>query len=369
MTAARLVMYMAIIIAVDIAFFFIQFALHKRMKWWLALILFVVKFALSALFALLAVAITSPFGWQLTPLTIGLYLTCLGDCVADIVALIYCLAKKRPMNVWGRGVLGLIFVICLTTFGMVNMQTINPQYHTYTSSKLEHEYKGIFVSDIHYGTAQFQSVVEKALLRIKNENADFLLLGGDITDEYTSKEEMEWIFKKIGEIGIPTYFIYGNHDRQPKGDSWAGGRTYTDQEFIDAVLENGIEILKDDYVVFADDLVILGREDYSAGDDRLKVSELPILPTDKYVINMDHSPYQYDDITNTKADLQLSGHTHGGQYFPMGFNLNIAVKNVYGSFKYGDTDLFVSAGFAGWKDPVKTHHFCNYEVIYLKPAK
>ncbi|MCR4661822.1 MAG: metallophosphoesterase [Clostridia bacterium] len=382
MTAGRFVMYIAIVIAVNVGFFFAQFALHKRMTWWLSLILFVVKFILTTLFALLAVAITSPFGWMLTPLTLGLYLTFLGDAIADLIVLIYMVvkiiaAKKhksdttkekvKPMNVWLRGGLGFILTIAIMTYGMINMQIVTPKYHTFTSDKLQHEYTGIFIADLHYGSSQTEKTIDKAFERIKSENADFIMLGGDITDEYTTKEEMELIYHKIASIGVPTYFIYGNHDRQPKAEKWAGGRKYTDEELVNTITSNGIVILQDSFVNFADDLVIIGREDSSV-ETRKKLDELAARPNNAYVITVDHSPYQYDEIEAIGSDLQLSGHTHGGQYFPMGFNLNVVIKNVYGDFQYGNTHLYVSSGFSGWKDPFRTTHFCNYEVIHFKPA-
>lgn len=130
--------------------------------------------------------------------------------------------------------------------------------------------------------------------------------------------------------GIPTYYIYGNHDRQIKADARAKGRQYTEQELAETITKNGITILRDGYPFFAEDLVLMGREDYSAVAGRKKVEDLPALPSTAYVVNVDHSPYQYDDIVKTGADLQLSGHTHDGQYFLLGIGYSLFVKNVYG---------------------------------------
>ena len=368
MTAGKFALYVLLIFGVSSAIVFAQFALHKRTKWWTALICLGIKFALSILFALLAVAITSPFGWNVSPLTVALYLTCLGDAVADLIAMIFVLIKKKPMNVWIRCVAGIVLTMSVMTYGMINMQIVTGKDHTYYSEKLDHEYTVVFLADLHYGSAQSVSVVDKALSEIKEKNPDLILLGGDITDEYTTKEEMAEIYRKIGALGIKTYYIYGNHDRQPKA-SHAHGATYSDDELRQTIADNGITLLCDEYDRFADDLVILGREDYSAGDGRKKVEELEARPTDAYVINVDHSPYQYDDIEKTKADLQLSGHTHGGQYFPIGFDLGLFVHNVYGEYQKGDTHLFVTSGFSGWHDPFRTQKHCNYEVIRLVPKK
>ena len=176
---------------------------------------------------------------------------------------------------------------------------------------------------------------------------------------------MKDIYSKIGALGIPTYFVYGNHDRQNHGTD-IGGRTYTDNELEDAIESSGITSLQDKYIVF-DDIVILGREDYDS-DKRTKVENLRERPKGKYVINVDHSPYQYEDIKKTNADLQLSGHVHAGQMFPLRTLYTFAVDNICGSYRSGNTDIYVSSGFSGWCFPLRSEGHCNYEVINLKKS-
>lgn len=201
-------------------------------------------------------------------------------------------------------------------------------------------------------------------MRSKSENPEMLLLGGDITDEFTTKEDMEYIYVQIGSLGIPTYFTYGNHDRQNHIDDVGGGRTYSDSELESAVLSSGIHILCDDYVDLGD-LVILGREDYDC-DKRLAVENLQARPDDKYVINLDHSPYLNEDIAATGADLQLSGHVHAGQLFPLRWMYPLAVDHICDDYRAGDTDLYVTSGFSDWCFPLRSESHCHYEVIELK---
>ena len=369
MTIGKMFIYVAVSIVASIILFFLQFALRKNVKWWIILIGFVVKLCLSALFATLAIAITSPLGWNYSFISVSLYVVFFGDALADIIGLIVILCRKKPLFIWLRGIIGVVLTLAFLTFGLINMQTPGRRTHDYYSDKLQNEYTGVFFADLHYGAVQTQEAVEKTLQKIKDETPDFILLGGDITDEYTTKEQLETIYRMIGELKVPTYFIYGNHDRQVKADRWAKGRQYTEEELIKTIEDNGIIILKDEYVFFAEDLVLMGREDYSAGENRKTVEELPPRPASTYVINVDHSPYQYDDIVNTGADMQLSGHTHDGQYFPLGIGYSIFVKNVYGAHKVGVTDLYISPGIAGWHDPVRTERRCVYEVIRLHPAQ
>jgi predicted MPP superfamily phosphohydrolase len=195
-----------------------------------------------------------------------------------------------------------------------------------------------------------------------------VILGGDITDERTSAEDMKRIYEMIGSLGLDVFFVYGNHDLQSHGH-YLSGPTFTPEELEEAITGNGIKILRDEMVQWADDLVILGREDGEDREKRMKVDELPERPGDAYVICADHTPYIEDDILATGADLQLSGHTHAGQLFPLKYVYKLGVRNIYGEYKRGDTTLYVSPGISGWYFPFRTQAYCNYEVIKLSPER
>ena len=365
MTGVDLFLFILMTLGVAITIAAIQFAIHKKTCWWAILISFVIKFALVFLLALFAVAIDTILGWRLGKLTVALYLVLLGDAVVDLIALVYILVKKKALNVWLRSGLGVLLAMMVMTYAIIDMETINPKYHTYESDKLQHEYTAVFMADIHYGTAQSEKVVQKALDEIKEIKPDFILLGGDITDEFSTKEDMEWIYKHIGEIGVPTYFIYGNHDRQAKSDHLGKEPAYTQEELEYTIITNGIVILKDSFVQFSDDLVLMGREDITV-ETRKKTEDIPARPEGKFVLSVDHSPYNDEDTIAAKADLQLSGHSHAGQYFPLCVDTPFA-NHIYGYYKIGETDMYVSSGFAGWAAPARTSVFCNYEVFKLKP--
>ncbi len=70
------------------------------------------------------------------------------------------------------------------------------------------------------------------------------------------------------------------------------------------------------------------------------------------------------------ADLQLSGHTHAGQLFPLKTIYKPAVKYVYGKYTVSSSPynkyLYVSSGFSGWVLPFRNEEHCNYEVINLR---
>ena len=126
------------------------------------------------------------------------------------------------------------------------MQVIRPVELTYTSDKLKTPHRFVFAADVHYGSSQSPAVVKKGLNAIKEAEPEFILLGGDITDEFTTKEEMQEIFRMIGELGIPAYYIYGNHDRQENA-GLVRGPMYTPEELAEAITGSGVQILNDEW--------------------------------------------------------------------------------------------------------------------------
>lgn len=325
----------------------------------------IIKILAAIAIAYCCIAFCNKTIWRMgyPPLTLYTVLFC--DALADIGAFIMLLSK---VEVEGKSIvlISLVFLILYLTYGTLNSQIISPRRHVYTSEKLKKTYKFVFMSDLHYGSAQTERAVNNALMKIKDLKPDFLILGGDITDERTSSEDMKKIYKMIGSLGLDVFFVYGNHDLQKCGN-YLKGATFSPEELEEAITSNGIKVLRDEVVQWSDDLVILGREDGDAKERRLKVDQLPERPDKAYTICIDHTPYIEDDILATGADLQLSGHTHAGQVFPLRYVYKLGVRNIYGEYKRGDTILYVSPGISGWYFPFRTEANCNYEVITLSP--
>ena len=362
MTLFKIILWFILTAAVYGALFAAWIPLRKKDKRWISIAGIVLEILLAVVCAYLDIA-SAMLLPRLIQCFLGMLYTALfADAATELVFLIIRLIKKNGVKMLVRFIAGMAVTLAFLAYMVVNSQVVTPKIHTYTSDKLERDHKIVYISDLHYGNTQTKETVEKALDDIKNEEPELLLLGGDITDEFTSKEDMEYIYEQIGSLGIPTYFTYGNHDRQNHSAD-VGGRTYSDSELENAITSNGIRILCDEYVEL-DDIVILGREDYDC-DKRIDVEELEARPNGKYVINLDHSPYQYDDIAATGADLQLSGHVHAAQLFPLSFIYSLAVDNIYGDYRSENIDIYVSSGISGWCFPLRSEAHCNYEVINL----
>ena len=123
--------------------------------------------------------------------------------------------------------------------------------------------------------------------------------------------------------------------------------------------------VKDEYELIDNRFYIVGRKD-KRDDQRKELSEIiKDIDTDKYIIVMDHQPADYQKESETAADLVLSGHTHGGQFFPVTyvgewFGLN---DRTYGYEKRNDTEFIVTSGISCWALAFKTGTKSEYVII------
>ena len=343
----------------------IQFLLRKKeFKPAIRTALIIIKALLAVAFAVLPMA--GPVQLRpVQPFMMALYAALLADSAADIVYSIFCAVKKSERKFVFYKILSLTFGVLFFVYGTVNMQIVLPKYHTYTSEKLTSEHKIIFAADLHVGSAQNFSTLEKEVASMLSQKPECIILGGDITDDYTTKEEMLKTFELFGNCGVPVYYLYGNHDRQ-KHAEYANGTQFSAEELKQAIENSGIIVLKDEYAELAPDLLLLGREDISEGGERKKAEELKNPSPEKYLIVADHQPFEFKENLVTGTDLQLSGHTHAGQLFPLCAMYSV-IGYAYGDFYEGNVIMNVSAGACGWRVPFRTEKHCYYEVITLQP--
>ena len=336
---------------------------------------------LSVVYKLLAIplislgtmAFNSIVWWELAGILVAAYAVLvpvlLSDCPAPILVGILDRGQdpnRRNMMVFvTKTIISAVLTIGFVVYGAWNMQTFTGVRHEYHSSELERGYTFVFMSDSHAGTAQPLSVLEQFVDEVNAESVDFVILGGDITDEYTSGAEMRETYRILSRLEAPTYFVYGNHDRQPDS-AFVGGRTYTDDELVAAIEGAGITILVDETVRIGPDLALLGREDLSRSSARVPFDGLE-LPEDGFLLVADHQPYDRDELDAGNGDLQVSGHTHAGQLAPNRIIYSMLGLPVLGDYDFGDLHLLVSAGEAGWSFPFRTESHSSYEIVTISP--
>ncbi len=220
----------------------------------------------------------------------------------------------------------------------------------------------VLASDLHLGTFVSRSRLEKTVAKINALDPDVIFLPGDIVDEtVTAKDEVEFsaIMRRLrAPLGV--FAVPGNHE------------FYSGLERNLACLRAcGIKVLEDEAINVAGAFVLVGRRDPSSL--RAKESRLPIrdilakysLDDRMPVILLDHQPAHLEEASQAGVDLQLSGHTHAGQLFPLDIINRIAWEQSWGYLRKGKTQYYVTSGVGTWGPPVRTGSRPEFVRIHL----
>ncbi len=277
------------------------------------------------------------------------------------------LLRKVPAFFYGLyrcGLIPILVALLVFAYGTANMNNIRQTTYEIKTDKLEKNYRVVLLTDIHYNTVQPSDVLKDKLLEINAQKPDIVILGGDIVEEGTSKQEMQEAFRLLGSIDsrYGVYFVYGNHDQQP----YTNSRTFTDEELVQAIEESGIRILEDEYIEIGTDLILAGRGNAAWGATRKRPSTEEVLQgadRSKYIILVDHQPIGAEENAAWGVDLELSGHTHAGQIWPVGLFSELAGVLNYGEYEQEGCKVIVSSGVAGWRYSMRTGEHCEYVVI------
>lgn len=332
------------------------------------------KIIISTVIAVLAF-VTMLNGWSDAAIFIS-YLF-FASILADLIRLVWkYLLKDKYLKLIPRlhkkGILAFIIFTIIIINGFYGMSHIDQSEYNLTTNKIgNNSYSILFISDVHYNPDKNPQLIKESISKMNELKPDIVILGGDIVDERTHKDSMEEIIKELGSINSTygTYYIYGNHDKQPDTEFCENGkRTFTDKELNQAITSSGIKILEDKKVIINDDLVLIGREDRNQNKftERANITDM-LNKSDysKYIVVLDHQPIPKQEDLGYGIDLKLSGHTHRGQIFP--FNLFQELNHIYnyGIYKHHTMTLIVSSGLIGFGWPMRNEGKCEYVLINI----
>ena len=192
---------------------------------------------------------------------------------------------------------------------------------------------------------------------INDLKPDLVLLAGDIIDDRIKPFEqnnMSQYFLNI-KATYGVYGILGNHEL-------FGGDI---NEIVAAYKKAGINCLVDEVTKIDNSFYIVGRNDLSSsknGFSRKTLEEL-LKNVDKAlpIIVMDHQPTHLEEGESNGIDIQFSGHTHAGQFFPNNLITHAIFEKDWGYLKKGKSSFIVSSGYGTWGPPIRIG--TNSEII------
>lgn len=226
------------------------------------------------------------------------------DIIVFFIRKIYKSFDKRIIyKIYNTSIVPFFITLVLFIYGFFNIRNIiETRYTIYTDKNIE-DMRILLITDSHYGDVFDKKRLDKLKRRLDKVDADIVVLGGDIVDESTTKDEMNYIFEVLGDIknkyGI--FYVYGNHDEQ----QYNLVSSYSDKELNNVIVDNDIVILEDSYLEIIDNVVIMGRSDYSIGRKNIFSYGFDV-DKDDYIIMVDHQPVNYDDNIDFGVDLILS---------------------------------------------------------------
>jgi len=270
-----------------------------------------------------------------------------GAIIAVILLIAKLVLKLFKLNLsqgFSLGITG-IFLISMSALGLywayspiVKSETIK------VDKKIEKPIKIAMVSDLHLGTFFGNGQLEKLNKIISEQKPDAVVIAGDLMDDdmvmYKKRNMKETLSKLNAPLGV--YTTMGNHDRDA-------------QEIVDEVKKAGIIPLFDESVELNKDVTLVGRKDRSVSRDRLDTADLlKSVNLNKTIVLVDHQPDAIDYHSTLPIDVQLSGHTHHGQMWPINYITERIYTLDYGYKEINGRHFFTSAGYGFWGPPFKT---------------
>jgi uncharacterized protein len=218
------------------------------------------------------------------------------------------------------------------------------------------------VSDIHIGSIIRKRSLKKLSSMLEKIKPDMVLLLGDIIDGEIGPvlrgDLLQYFTCPKCNEGM--YAITGNHE-------FIGGGKRT----IPYIESKGIRVLKDEIITLDGGIQLIGRIDKDSyrfyGKARKPLDELmKQVDTTKPVILLDHQPFHLNETVKSGVDLQLSGHTHNGQMWPLNYITGMIYDVSYGYVRRGNTNIIVSSGYGLWGPRVRSGSRSEVLLINIK---
>jgi predicted MPP superfamily phosphohydrolase len=217
-------------------------------------------------------------------------------------------------------------------------------------------YRIAVVSDIHLGPILGKAHTQRIVETINGARPDLVTIVGDLVDG--SVPELGAAAEPLAGLRARdgSYFVTGNHEYFSGAAPW-----------IDFVRDLGVHPLENARTELAGfDLAgvndISGANHHAAPDYTKALGDRD---TSRAVVLLAHQPVMVHEAVRHHVDLQLSGHTHGGQLWPGNYIAELANPTVAGLETYGDTQLYVTRGAGAWGPPVRVGAPSDITIVTL----
>jgi predicted MPP superfamily phosphohydrolase len=220
----------------------------------------------------------------------------------------------------------------------------------------------VVLADTHYGPIDRADWSARVVDRVNTLEADVVVHAGDIADGTPARRREQSAPLGTVRSQLAKVYVTGNHEYGGEAQGW-----------LDRMAELGWEPLHNRHVVVergGDTLVLAGVDDVTAESSGLAGHRANLdgalagTDPDQPVLLVAHQPKYVPQAAAAGIDLQISGHTHGGQIWPFNFLVRIDQPVVRGLSRHGErTQLYTSRGTGFWGPPFRV--FAPSEITLL----
>lgn len=248
------------------------------------------------------------------------------------------------------GILGL--TAPLTAYGLFQARR-DPEVKEVTIPLryLPREFEGfriVQITDLHVGSTIKKDFVRRVVEQVNKLSPDIVALTGDVADGSVSRltqdvAPLAEIRSKYGK-----FFVTGNHEYYSGAEDW-----------MEEMKRLGFTPLMNEHRIIKrgkDSILLAGVPDHNAGrffkaHDPDPDMSLRGVSADLTKILLTHQPRTVPKAAQAGFELQISGHTHGGQYFPWSLLVSLGQPYIAGLHKHDNTWIYVSKGTGYWGPP------------------
>ena len=283
--------------------------------------------------------------------------------------LILAVSRIRKNNVLARlhqrtRSIFLSVIVALVCIGSIfSAQQINVRSYTLPSSKLHRPLTIVQITDLHLDRLSSVDRLHKMVKTINALHPDIIVSTGDLID--MQADHLDGISTTLLKLqaSLGKFAVYGNHEAFGGLDK---AREFTSRAGFKILSNQGITIDHTITIVGIDDPAV-HRRFKTKGDVEKQILEK--FPANRYTVLLKHQPI-VDPASSSLFDLQLSGHTHGGQIFPFGLLVRIFYHAPYGLSRAGPASwLYVSNGAGTWGPPMRLFAEPEISIFHLLPEK
>jgi uncharacterized protein len=220
-------------------------------------------------------------------------------------------------------------------------------------------YRIAHLSDLHVGPTLGGAFVADLVRRTREAHPDLVVITGDLVDG--TPAELGPLLRPLAELDARdgVYMVFGNHEHLSGAEAW--------RAYLPGL---GVRVLADERVAIGAHLELVGVDD-GPGSPAARAEALARAfaghEKGRLTVALVHEPVEFPAVAAQGARLQLSGHTHGGQIFPLHALEWLDQRYVVGVHRLGAALLHVTPGAGFWGPPMRLGSTSEISLLVLLP--